>query len=137
MRRLPSTRVLAAACLALVVLVAAMALIERGAPVEALRTPIGTVPLPELAALALAMMLGGFVARTGFRTIAVVLTVAAGVASMVATTLITPTDVSSTVAWLARNHALVFALELLVAWLAAATGERLSQLRGARMRRGD
>jgi hypothetical protein len=87
-------------------------------------TPLGPVVPVDLLAVALSMATGGAIARTGFRSWAVVLVVIAGIAGAVAAYGYAPPAVPGTARWLLRNTALQLVLSAGVAWLAAHAGQR-------------
>lgn len=119
----PPTRLLAGGLAALVLLLAATAWVGW---IEAprLRTPLGPVSLPDLASVAVAMAAGGFVARDGFRGLAVLLVALAGISATAAAWALAPEALPDAGRWLLRQHAFGLLLELATAWLAAHAGQR-------------
>ena len=123
-------RVLACAVAMLVLLALTGAIFLTRRSLGGWMTPIGLVAPLDLLAVAVAMGVGGAVARQGFVRWAVLLVVLVGLTSAIAAYGYAPPTQSGVIAWLARNTALQLVLSALVAGGAALAGERL----GARRR---
>lgn len=96
------------------------------------RTVLGIVPVGSIVATLVAMALGGWIARRRFHWIAVALTAAVWVATIVAlVALAPPTAASMSLPGIVKFNALAIVLGLLASWLGARLGERLA-MRGRR-----
>lgn len=133
MPSIPPPRRLVACAIALVVLVAltgALFLLHRSDGGWA--TPLGPVEILDLLAVAIAMGIGGAVARQGFAPAAVGLVLLIGITSSMAAYGGAPAVHGGALHWLLRNTALQLVLSALVAWGAAVGGERFAATRRAR-----
>lgn len=92
-------------------------------------TPLGVVAPWDLLSIAVAMTVGGAIARRKFALPAVALVLLTGLLSAIAAYGFAPADKTGAVHWLLRNTALQLALSALVAWGAAVAGERLAARR--------
>ena len=120
-------RTLLASTVALVLLFALMAVATWADwPMGGRSTRFGLIPTWELAGIAVAMAVGGAIARTGFRQPAGLLMVLASIASVAAAGLFSPERGAGAGAWLLRNTLASLVLNAAMAWLAAGAGERLA-----------
>ncbi|AXK73024.1 hypothetical protein DWG18_12545 [Lysobacter sp. TY2-98] len=130
MRSIPPPRRLIACAVALVVLVAltgALFLLHRSN--GGWSTPLGSVEILDLLAVAIAMGVGGVIARQGFGIAAVGLVLLIGITSSMAAYGGAPAVHGGAVHWLLRNTALQLVLSAIVAWGAAVAGERIAARR--------
>lgn len=89
----------------------------------------GTIPLAGLLVTLLAMLIGGVIARRGFRPLAVLLAIAVwlSVASVIGIGALSSDGGPAFGAGdVLRQHGLAMALSLLAAWVGATLGERLA-----------
>lgn len=98
-------------------------------PVGGRATRFGLVPTWELAAILVAMAVGGWIARTGFRGPAVALVAVAWLASLLAASLFAPAGAEGTGLPLLRENGLALLVGIAAAWVAAGAGERLARRR--------
>lgn len=129
-------RLLAAAFLALIVMLAASLLVQAvGAPLaREITTPIGALPLTDVLTAFVAMAAGGMLARSPrFRIIAIVLQAAVWISIVGALYLAPGGNVASPIPLGAvlRHNALAFVASLIAAALGAWAGERLARHRAA------
>lgn len=130
-------RLLAAALVALVVMIAASVLVQIAgtALMREIATPAGALPLADVLAAFIAMLAGGALARSArFRVVAVVLQAVVWIAIVSALYLAPGGGIASPLPLDAvlRYNALAFAASLLAAGLGAWAGERLAQRSAAR-----
>lgn len=132
----PATvRRLAAAVLTLTLLLVG-GLLTAGPPDETpgWATPLGRFPIIDLLLTLVATMLGGFVARDGFRLPAVALIAIAGIAGAGMAWAMSPPQARDA-GWLLHSEAVGFVLRLAAAWAGASFGEWLAR-RGLRTAAG-
>ncbi len=101
-------------------------------PLGGRTTRFGLIPTWELAAVAIAMGLGGAIARTGFRAPAIALVALASIASLVAAWMFSAERTAADASWLLKNNLASLVLTAATAWLAAGAGERLAAALGNR-----
>lgn len=132
-----SVRVLTACTVALMLLLALMGLAAWADwPMGGRSTRYGLVPTWELAAIAVAMGVGGTIARAGFRPPAAVLVAVAWLARLAAAWMFAPAGTAGAGGWLLRNNLLALIVSVAAAWVAAGAGERLGARLGRRQSAG-
>lgn len=126
----PPSRRLLASTVALLLLFAFTALlyVERHR-LGGWMTRFGLVAPFDLIAVAVAMTAGGYIARGGFRALAVGFVLLVGIASAITAWGYAPPEQTGAARWLLRNTALQLALSCGVAWAAAHLGQRFATRR--------
>ena len=134
-----AARLLAAALVALVVMIAASLLVQVvGAPLaREVATPIGALPITDVLTAFIAMAAGGLLARSArFRVVAVALQAVVWM-SIVGALYLAPGGTAASplpLGAVLRHNALAFAASLVAAGLGAWAGERLARQRAASAR---
>ena len=122
-----TVRLLAASILALAILLAVTALLWVTSPgFSAVPTRWGVIPTVDLLGIAVAMGIGGWVARRGFGGVAVALVVALWVSTLASAFVLAPPHAPGVAEWLLRNNVAELGLSMLVAWLSARAGATIA-----------
>ena len=124
-------RLLACIVATLVLLVIEGAMLLSPGPLGGRMTPLGFVAPLDLLAVAVAMAVGGVIARRGFRVPAVGLVVLVVISSAISDYGQAGQEAGDEGRWLTRNTGLQLVLAALVAWVAAAAGEIWARRRAA------
>ena len=122
-------RLLTACVAALAVMIACMAAALVGDALRGWMTPLGLIAPGDLLGAALGGFAGGWIARRGFRMLAIGLVLAAGLAGVAVAWVSSDLSAASATVWLMRNALAPLVLASVIAWLAAWAGERLAQRR--------
>lgn len=130
-----SPRLLTACVVALAIMSLCIALALFAPALRGWMTPLGLIAPGDLLGAALGGFAGGWIARRGFRMIAIGLVLVAGLAGVLAAWIGSDLSASTSTTWLMRNALAPLVLASVVAWLAAAAGERLAQRRDGAMAR--
>ncbi|GAB2505392.1 hypothetical protein [Lysobacter humi (ex Lee et al. 2017)] len=126
-----SQRLLVACVVALAVMSLCMGLGLLGGAFRGWMTPLGLIAPGDLLGAAFGGIAGGWIARRGFRMLAIGLVLAAGLAGVLGAWVSSDLSAQASTLWLMRNALAPLVLASIVAWLAAAAGERLAQRRTA------